>query len=208
MATLDDLRGQVRIILGEDSEKFWLDNDLDSIMVESIREVENRSPNRALKELWDKHFYVPTGSTTNVAMPSDWLRTISISCLESDHAYGFPWDEVDNDYLIETRRSEGNLDQDETATRIFALSYLLTTQRFYLYPAVKLNRTICTDYIKKASESGEMTLPTSPNLQQLAVFKTVAVAASRKSRDLEMVKIHLALYEAGMKDVEERYGDA
>jgi hypothetical protein len=206
MATRDDLRTEVRDLLGEAVASNWTDAELDRHLVQSIRKVRDSVPLDALLSLRYEYVYTTSRHADNsgiytayLSKPSGIYKLIKILSEESDGKYGNPWTYVSEEEFWRIRRNEDDSEYDSTDTRIFTdeATYLLGTSvmplygsgyfwKLYPYPSSYYVKII---YIAKPSESGTMTLPTDdPNLQYPVVIDVTAKAAAKKSRDLELAR--------------------
>src|SRR3990167_8695233 len=92
--TFAQLHTKVRRNLGERSASFWDNEEIDELLVDGIRELQDElTPNDALRSL-----LVTEGGTFNasdpyILLPSAALRFLddSLVVVEADGEFGYPW---------------------------------------------------------------------------------------------------------------------
>jgi len=215
MATLTTLKAKILLPFGSTASTFLPDSERETALIAAIQEVEGSVPDRALKSMNYVDISTPTSTVSSVAMPADFLRLRGINVIESNAAYGRYFDIKDEDYLRETKRHEGNLALDDTLTRIAApginsgLPSSTVLINYSLYPSIPLNRTIGIDYIRKATITGTMSLPSNdPDLQEMAVWKAIEICTAKKARWLDIMQEYGNLYAKGLERVRADYGNA
>ena len=210
MATADELIVKVRAALAEPDPGFWESVELLSLLADSIREVEAMSPHDALKTLLAKVIASSGGSGLSaITLTSEYRSLVSFRCYESNGLFGRQWDWVDEKYLDERRVAEGNLTQGNTVSRLICVSGTGTAgvKTYRLYPSIATSRLTEKSVIKLAQVTGEMDLPDSdPDLQTLAVYRTIEKAAAKDSRDLLLSKKYGDMFVSGITIVREIYG--
>ncbi len=218
---LSDLRRRVRRTLGERTASFWEDAEIDELLVEGIRDLQDDFiPNDALRSLLVTYSAAFNSSEPYIFLPVALGRILSNSLIvvESDTEYGDPWKIVSLEHLRERRRYEMDAAQDVTPTRLFSLAYPVSDGIYStpvdgysfaieLYPSPVSGRNYRFSYLAKASESGTMTLPNQdPDLCKLAVDYAIFNAAGKKSRlDAVMVNRHEKRYNDGKATVRRLY---
>ncbi len=209
-----DLRNRVRFYLGEKTPAFWENADIDTIIVEEIRSVQDEVPTGALLHLMTESSHTSTASSFHTfEEDTDPFKIISFRANESGDSagnYGHPWDEVTFDQLQDIRQDEEEAGQDSTATRVFCVMHASGGSeygRIEMYPKVVSGRKYKIRWITRSSESDNISLPTIPNLQELVVFRSTSKAAMKKTRDIPLSREMGAKANALMKKIEEKYGD-
>ena len=206
--TFAQLHTKVRRNLGERSASFWDNEEIDELLVDGIRELQDElTPNDALRSL-----LVTEGGTFNasdpyILLPSAALRFLddSLVVVEADGEFGYPWKLTTQDYLRSVRRVERDSNQDVTTARLYARAFPFSGISYVegsyieVYPSPVSGRLYRVSYIATASESGTMTLPwQDPDLCKLVVYYATFNAASKKSRlDAVMVDRYKRWYEEG-----------
>lgn len=215
MATLTNKETNIRSVIGEASASFWTSAEIQRWYLDGQQIVIERVPPDALKNLLRTLTTSFDGSTSTFSAPTTdvILERVNLLVHESDGQYGDPWSFVTPEVLELVRSQEGELEQDSTDTRIFCVTGVAadvsyanpdTDNGYTLYPTPANGRTGRLSFIIKPSESGDLTLPA--NLQYLAEYYAIARAASKKSRDLDMMRAYDALFEARIQQIIARYG--
>ena len=205
MATLTDLRTRVRWTLGEAVASFWSNTEVDSILVESIRDVANRVVPDALMDGLRRNDLVTFSGLDYLEISSAPVYFLSLTVEESDGKYGMVWDKVNREVFNRLKYLEGELGQDSTTTRIYTH---LTSRLYELYPIPVSGRSGLLEYICTPSETGTMTLPDF--LHTLVIDRSISILSAKKSRDLDMSSRFSASYESHLalinRDYFNRYG--
>ncbi|KKN72287.1 hypothetical protein LCGC14_0412380 [marine sediment metagenome] len=206
--TRDDLRTRVRRILGESTPAFWANDEIDDWLVDNIRDVSERVVPDALNPLIGRTQSTYTSGAGYLHLSIANIEPIQFLVYESDGKFGVPWTLVTPDVLQEIRSNEDELAQDSTSTRIYSIFDLAGSgsggrATFELYPIPVSGRTYRFIYMKKPSESGNMTLPLY--LHRLVVDGTVRDAASKKSRNLPLSDRYDGRYERGIVIINREY---
>ena len=221
MSTFDDLVAEVRVNIGEDTASFWTDYEIEDWVVNGIRNAQDDVPVKALFGLLNINtftgspptqtygfFDINEGLSANLKALKEFLKLNVKNSYNT--IYTKAWDFVDFDYLSSIEADEGGEGLDDTLTRLFAI-YSTTTAgitKLVTYPHIPSGRTFRLQWIRRASESDTMTLPTTPNLQQLAVFEATSLALAKKGIDLEGSANYSNKRKEALEKIWSQYGDA
>ncbi len=192
MATLEtDFRFRIRSYLGEAVAAFWTNAEIDAYAVEAIRNAQYAVPLGALSKLIFST--VKTSLGNSIAVPTNTMKVLRLTVKEPDTTgdYQAPWEEVSPAELAEIREDEGDLLISKTPTRIYCIEEFSATTNSYqitAYPSFALSTHWNFNCIAISTESGTITLPRRPNVQEVAVLEAAAMAARKKSRDLPLAE--------------------
>ena len=205
-------------MLGERTASFWLSSEIQQWYLDGQQITIERLPPDALKNLFRSFTQVFDGSTSVFSAPTlnIILERLNLQVHESDGLYGESWSFVSPEILDSGMASEGELAQDSTDTRIFCVNALSagssslealalsdSDRGYLLYPTPANGRTGRIRFVIKPSESGNLTMPI--NIQYLAEYYAIARAASKKSRDLDMMSRYDALFDSGIGKLTQQY---
>ena len=204
MATPTSLITEIRYVLGESTPQFWQNAELTAWITDSIRALQVDLVPDALRALTGISTGTPASESTTLLIPISYLATLELIVTESDGEYGQPWQNVSLETLDQLKRAEGQLSIDTTPTRAFALAGSGTA--FYLYPSMAAGRAYRHTYFKTLAESGTLDAP-NPVIECVK-FRAIMLAASKKSRDLDMMERYSRLYQARVDAINFKYQNA
>jgi len=193
VATFDDLLLDVRSQLGEPSADLgnnpgrWTDPELSRWLVRFIRKIQQPpTPADALISLRPQPQSLAPSDGTGFITLSSANRLLSFKAIEYDGRYGYQWKPKSLQELEDIARGEYFLTQDQTSTRVFAIwSRDQSNLVIKTYPTITTGRAFDPDILIWATESGDMTLPDNdPDLQEIVILQTVALALRKKSYDI------------------------
>lgn len=203
MATLASLETEVRYTLGETIASFWSSAEIQTHLKDSIRALQVDLVKDAVKAVFTAQTGTPSSDVSVLSLPSGYLETVSFQVVEEDGDYGFPWIQTDYQTLESVKRSEDGQAMDSTSTRLFAIRW--DGAYLYFYPTLESGRAYRHLYIETLDESGTLNVP-NPMLE-LVKFRTIMLAATKKSRDLEMANSYAGLYKERVAAINKRYRD-
>ena len=182
--TLTGLNGEIRFILGEATASFWTNDELNALIAEVIQEIQPILPFDAMKSIITTKTATP-GATSSIVVPSSYFDFVSLRIGED------LLDLVSYDMYADISRNESNAALTGTSTRLFCYD---SSGNLRLYPAMIGTTTYILRYIPLFATSGTLDLPTNPNIQQLVIFRSVALSATRKGRDYPTAQYYDAKY--------------
>ena len=187
MATIDLLVLQVGLILKLEAKIDIPKPELREMIISRIQTVQDVVPNDVLKDLLFYHDYAMDGSDNYIDVPTDdFLRLVSIVCIESDGEYGHPFKEKSLQQFQSIKKRNYPIPFDSTDIRIYTLqehveaSFLNSNQQlgWLLYPIPPASRVVHLSYIRRSTETGDLTLPTL--LHQLVVNGAAGMFIDRR----------------------------
>ena len=209
MATKSTMRTSVRSYIGEATASFWTNDEIDVYLDDSIKETQDEAPLGALVRMLTEKTGLGS-SASRIQLLTTVFKIIELKVKEPDYTgdYTEPWEEVTQTELDEIKDDEGDLDLDETDTRVYAVERSSTADHYDLvcYPDVNAEAYRYL-YIPEAATTGTMTLPSTPNLLEIVVLKAASKAMTKKSRDLPSSEKFEKMAEVKMAKIKEKYDD-
>ena len=205
MAVLGNIRTRVKLILGPNSKA--TNFEIDAVIVEAIKLVQNQVVNDVLKDQLTYKEYAMAGAST-IAAPTNMLRPMALWAEESDGNYGYPWEYVNIASLQRIKFMEDDQYQDATASRLYAQGSTVegaahAENGFVLYPTPVSGRTVRLEYILKASETSTMTLPIE--LQNLMVYYVVSIVGMHQAETAQLAGQYISLYSSELNRINNEY---
>lgn len=222
MSTLTSLRTDVRSLIGESVAAFWTNDEIDSYLVDGIRNAQadclalfnpdSRVEMRALQAVFQKLVHVSTGTTASVKLTLAFGVDTTPNLLHLLHfKTDVRWDIVDYNYWQDVESDEGSLDYANTESRLVTLlgANVGDDSRLVFYPSLATATAWEIRFIKRANESDAMNLPEFPvNMQLMAVLDAAEKAALKKSRDLPLSEKLRGERDEMLATVARRYGNS